>query len=55
MCIRTFRRGNQGVVGMLVGERRELIIPSRLGYRGRAVENILPNSTLVFSIELVKT
>ena len=45
---------DQGVVGMLVGERRELIIPSRLGYGGRAVGNIPPNSTLVFSIELVQ-
>ena len=45
---------DQGVVGMLVGERRELIIPSRLGYGSRAVGNIPPNSTLVFSIELVQ-
>ena len=44
-----------GVVGMQVGERRRLIIPSDLGYGAAGSANIPPNSTLIFDVELVST
>lgn len=44
----------QGVVGMKVGGRRELIIPPSLGYGSTAEGTIPKNSTLVFIIDLLK-
>jgi peptidylprolyl isomerase len=45
---------NQGIVGMRVGGRRELIIPSSLGY-GTAGSGsaIPPNSPLIFIVDLL--
>ncbi|MEO7095838.1 MAG: FKBP-type peptidyl-prolyl cis-trans isomerase [Polyangiales bacterium] len=44
----------QGVVGMKVGGRRKLTIPSELGYgREGRPPTIPPNATLVFDIELL--
>jgi peptidylprolyl isomerase len=45
---------DEGVVGMRVGSRRELIIPPSLGYRSEAQPGIPANSTLVFVIDLLK-
>jgi peptidylprolyl isomerase len=46
---------DQGVVGMKVGGRRELIIPPQLGYGSAgAAPAIPPNETLVFVIDLLK-
>jgi peptidylprolyl isomerase len=46
---------DQGVVGMKVGGRRELIIPPALGYRDQAQgPGIAANDTLVFVVDLLK-
>jgi peptidylprolyl isomerase len=46
---------DQGVVGMKLGGRRELIIPPSLGYGARSPgAGIAPNDTLVFVIDLLK-
>jgi peptidylprolyl isomerase len=44
----------QGVVGMKVGGRRELIIPSALGYGAKgSPPSIPPNETLIFIVDLL--
>lgn len=46
---------DQGVKGMKVGGRRELIIPPELGYGSEGISpTIPPNATLVFLVELLK-
>ena len=42
----------QGIPGMRVGGRRELIIPPSLAYKNQAKAKIPANSTLVFVIDL---
>lgn len=43
-----------GVDGMCIGEKRELTIPSELGYGKRGAGGIIPpNADLVFTVELV--
>jgi peptidylprolyl isomerase len=49
------RGWDEGVVGMRVGGRRELIIPPTLGYGAQSPgPGIAPNDTLVFVIDLLK-
>jgi peptidylprolyl isomerase len=43
----------EGLQGMEVGARRELIIPPELGYGYRRQEGIPPGSTLVFVVDLL--
>jgi peptidylprolyl isomerase len=45
---------DQGVAGMKVGGRRELIIPAELGYGAQgSPPNIPPNSALIFVVDLL--
>jgi FKBP-type peptidyl-prolyl cis-trans isomerase len=43
----------QGVIGMRVGGKRRLIIPSRLGHGEKGTTRIAPNSDLTYDVELV--
>jgi len=46
---------DEGLVGMVVGERRKLIIPPHKAYADKGFGDIIPPySTLVFDVELMK-
>ena len=46
---------DQGVQGMKVGGRRQLVIPPHLGYGDRGAGGVIkPGETLIFVVDLVK-
>jgi len=47
---------DEGVIGMKAGEKRQLIIPPKIGYGDEGTPNgpIPPKATLTFEVELVK-
>ncbi len=51
---RVIQGWDQGVVGMLIGEKRELTIAPEMGYGDRGAGGVIPGgATLVFEVELL--
>ncbi len=52
---RVIKGWDQGVVGMKVGEKRELTIAPEMGYGSRGAGNVIPpDATLVFEVDLAE-
>jgi FKBP-type peptidyl-prolyl cis-trans isomerase len=51
---RVIQGWEQGILGMKVGEKRKLTIPSKLGYGDAGYGPIPGKATLIFEVELLK-
>ncbi|KJK05599.1 MULTISPECIES: FKBP-type peptidyl-prolyl cis-trans isomerase [Pseudomonas] len=51
---RVIKGWDQGLMGMKVGGKRKLIVPSHLAYGERSMGAITPHSNLTFEIELLE-